>query len=75
MILAGQDFLPEVLRRSDSTTGSSPASHLARVKFPSAEEYEPKEKPQLGNFPQAFNHFALVNVPFALAEGKPMLHG
>jgi GH15 family glucan-1,4-alpha-glucosidase len=38
-----------------------------------AEEYDPKEKRQLGNFPQAFSHFALVNAAFALAESKPML--
>jgi GH15 family glucan-1,4-alpha-glucosidase len=40
-----------------------------------AEEYDPKGKRQLGNFPQAFSHFALVNSAFALAEGKPMLEG
>jgi GH15 family glucan-1,4-alpha-glucosidase len=32
-----------------------------------AEEYDPKLKRQLGNFPQAFSHFALVNAAFALA--------
>lgn len=40
-----------------------------------AEEYDPKGRRQLGNFPQAFSHFALVNAAFALAEGKPMVHG
>jgi GH15 family glucan-1,4-alpha-glucosidase len=30
-----------------------------------AEEYDPKEQRQLGNFPQAFSHFALVNTVFA----------
>ena len=40
-----------------------------------AEEYDPKKKRQLGNFPQAFSHFALVNAAFALAEEKPMLDG
>jgi GH15 family glucan-1,4-alpha-glucosidase len=39
-----------------------------------AEEYDPKGKRQLGNFPQAFSHFALVNAAFALAEGKPITH-
>lgn len=38
-----------------------------------AEEYDPKNRQQLGNFPQAFSHFALVNAAFALAEGKPMI--
>jgi GH15 family glucan-1,4-alpha-glucosidase len=33
-----------------------------------AEEYDPKNQRQLGNFPQAFSHFALVNAAFALAE-------
>jgi GH15 family glucan-1,4-alpha-glucosidase len=32
-----------------------------------AEEYDPKEQRQLGNFPQAFSHFTLVNAAFALA--------
>lgn len=39
-----------------------------------AEEYDPKNHRQLGNFPQAFSHFALVNAAFALAEGEPMIH-
>jgi GH15 family glucan-1,4-alpha-glucosidase len=34
-----------------------------------AEEYEPHQKRQLGNFPQAFTHFALVNCAYLL-EGK-----
>ena len=38
-----------------------------------AEEYDPKGRRQLGNFPQAFSHFALVNAAFALAEGEPMV--
>jgi GH15 family glucan-1,4-alpha-glucosidase len=37
-----------------------------------AEEYEPTLRRQLGNFPQAFSHFALVNAAFALAEGEPI---
>jgi GH15 family glucan-1,4-alpha-glucosidase len=40
-----------------------------------AEEYDPKGRRQLGNFPQAFSHFALVSAAFALAEGEPMVHG
>ena len=40
-----------------------------------AEEYDPKQQRLLGNFPQAFSHFALVNAAFALAEGKPMVDG
>jgi GH15 family glucan-1,4-alpha-glucosidase len=35
-----------------------------------AEEYDPKNRRQLGNFPQAFSHFALVNSAFALVEDK-----
>jgi GH15 family glucan-1,4-alpha-glucosidase len=35
-----------------------------------AEEYDPRNRRQLGNFPQAFSHFALVNAAFALAEEK-----
>ena len=33
-----------------------------------AEEYSPKAKRQLGNFPQAFSHVALVNTAAALSE-------
>jgi GH15 family glucan-1,4-alpha-glucosidase len=40
-----------------------------------AEEYDPKEQRQLGNFPQAFSHFALVNAAFMLAKGTPMVPG
>jgi GH15 family glucan-1,4-alpha-glucosidase len=40
-----------------------------------AEEYDPQHQRQLGNFPQAFSHFALVNAAFALAEGEPMVPG
>lgn len=37
-----------------------------------AEEYDTKSGRQLGNFPQAFSHFALVNAAFILDEGEPM---
>jgi GH15 family glucan-1,4-alpha-glucosidase len=40
-----------------------------------AEEYHTKERRQLGNFPQAFSHFALVSAAFALAEGEPVVPG
>jgi GH15 family glucan-1,4-alpha-glucosidase len=33
-----------------------------------AEEYNPSEKRQLGNFPQAFSHVALINSAFSLAR-------
>jgi GH15 family glucan-1,4-alpha-glucosidase len=36
-----------------------------------AEEYDTKGRRQLGNFPQAFSHFALVSAAFALAKGQP----
>jgi GH15 family glucan-1,4-alpha-glucosidase len=38
-----------------------------------SEEYDPQERRQLGNFPQAFSHFALVSAGFVLAERKPMV--
>jgi len=31
---------------------------------------DPKTQRQLGNFPQAFSHFALVNAAFALAGAE-----
>jgi GH15 family glucan-1,4-alpha-glucosidase len=37
-----------------------------------AEEYDPVGKRQLGNFPQAFTHLALVGTAIALAEGRSM---
>ncbi len=42
-----------------------------------SEEYEPKERRQLGNFPQAFSHLALVNSAHNLSEaleGQPARH-
>ncbi len=36
-----------------------------------AEEYDPKAKRQLGNFPQAFSHIALVNTARILS-GNPL---
>jgi GH15 family glucan-1,4-alpha-glucosidase len=32
-----------------------------------AEEYDPKLKRQVGNFPQAFSHIALINAAYTLA--------
>lgn len=34
-----------------------------------AEEYDPRSKRLLGNFPQAFSHVALINAAFSLAHG------
>ncbi|HEY1368390.1 MAG TPA: glycoside hydrolase family 15 protein [Gaiellaceae bacterium] len=39
-----------------------------------AEEYDPDSGRQLGNFPQAFTHLALVNTAFILSEGYGMRH-
>jgi GH15 family glucan-1,4-alpha-glucosidase len=36
-----------------------------------AEEYDPKTKRQLGNFPQAFSHFAMINTAFAITKDDP----
>jgi GH15 family glucan-1,4-alpha-glucosidase len=35
-----------------------------------AEEYDPKAKRQLGNFPQAFSHVALVNTAHRLSKNS-----
>ena len=35
-----------------------------------AEEFDPHDKRQLGNFPQAFSHVALVNTALMLSGGK-----
>jgi GH15 family glucan-1,4-alpha-glucosidase len=37
-----------------------------------AEEYDPKGKHQLGNFPQAFSHFPLINLAYLLSEEKSL---
>ena len=37
-----------------------------------AEEYDTGRKRQVGNFPQAFSHIALVNAAFDLADGPDM---
>jgi GH15 family glucan-1,4-alpha-glucosidase len=39
-----------------------------------AEEYDPAAKRQLGNFPQAFTHLALVSTALTLAEGRSIRH-
>jgi GH15 family glucan-1,4-alpha-glucosidase len=36
-----------------------------------AEEYDPKAKRQVGNFPQAFSHIALINTAYNLAKAEP----
>jgi GH15 family glucan-1,4-alpha-glucosidase len=36
-----------------------------------SEEYSPKSKRQLGNFPQAFSHVALVNAALLLSDQHP----
>ena len=36
-----------------------------------SEEYDPRAERQLGNFPQAFTHLALVNTAFNLAPHLP----
>jgi GH15 family glucan-1,4-alpha-glucosidase len=62
-------------REEDARTLFETAASMSNDLGLLAEEYDPKERRQLGNFPQAFSHFALVNSAFALAEGKPMLEG
>jgi GH15 family glucan-1,4-alpha-glucosidase len=38
-----------------------------------AEEYDPRSRRQLGNFPQAFSHVALINTAMNLTrESKPV---
>jgi GH15 family glucan-1,4-alpha-glucosidase len=39
-----------------------------------SEEYDPRSRRQLGNFPQAFTHLALVNTAFVLSEGRGLQH-
>jgi GH15 family glucan-1,4-alpha-glucosidase len=39
-----------------------------------AEEYDPRARRQLGNFPQAFSHVALINTAFNLSERRKPAH-
>jgi GH15 family glucan-1,4-alpha-glucosidase len=36
-----------------------------------AEEYDPRQRRQLGNFPQAFSHLALINSALNLTNHGP----
>jgi GH15 family glucan-1,4-alpha-glucosidase len=36
-----------------------------------AEEYDPRARRQLGNFPQAFSHVALVSSAYNLSKAEP----
>jgi GH15 family glucan-1,4-alpha-glucosidase len=40
-----------------------------------SEEYDPKERRQLGNFPQAFSHLSLVNSAYSLSAAMPAKQG
>jgi GH15 family glucan-1,4-alpha-glucosidase len=40
-----------------------------------AEEYDPVGGRQLGNFPQAFTHLALVSAAIAISEGQSLRGG
>ena len=39
-----------------------------------AEEYDPSDRRQLGNFPQAFSHLALINTAHNLASANGAVH-
>ena len=53
-------------RRPCSTNCSRTATDVGLL----AEEYDPVAKRQLGNFPQAFSHLALINTATGLAAGR-----
>ena len=37
-----------------------------------AEEYDPRARRMLGNFPQAFTHLAIINTAFVLSQGRSL---
>ena len=65
------DALAATGRRDDARELFARVVGLANDLGLLAEEWDPREKRQLGNMPQAFTHVALVNTAFTLAEPEP----
>jgi GH15 family glucan-1,4-alpha-glucosidase len=56
-------------RKEDARRAFAKAASTANDLGLIAEEYDTAHNRQLGNFPQAFSHFALVNAAFTIGEG------
>ena len=68
LVLAGRLSCICSVEKEKRASCSSACSKLRNDLGLLAEEYDPKTNRQLGNFPQAFSHVALVNTAYRLSE-------
>ncbi len=61
--------LKTIGREDDARRLFERLSHVANELGLLSEEYELKRKRQVGNFPQAFSHIALINAAFDFEDG------
>ena len=78
-VLAGRQLRAAGPHRRGAGAVRPPARAIATTSGLLAEEYDPVAKRQLGNFPQAFSHLALINTATGLAgrggHGAPAAAG
>ena len=69
-----QMYSPSRAGSTRPVSSSSGCSICGTTSVSSREEYDPVSGRQLGNFPQAFTHLALVNTAMILSQGRSLRH-